>query len=310
MKSGIKVFAPATLSNLACGFDVLGMALEKPGDEIIARFSDKPGLRITGIFGAKGKLPIEVEKNTAGVAALRLLEFLGESERGIEFEIYKKMPIGSGLGSSAASAVAGAMAVNELLRRPLEKRDLLPFILEGEQIASGAKHGDNVAPSLLGGIILVRSVDPVDVHRLPCPVGMQLVAIFPHVEVLTKDARTILSSSVPLDKMVQQSANLGALVTGLYRSDFDLISRAMVDKVIEPQRAHLIPAFYDVQTAAMNSGALACSISGAGPTIFALCPNTFVAEETAEAMKRIYKDARIEYDLFVSGINQEGAIKY
>ena len=172
MKSGIKVFAPASVANVACGFDILGFALEKPGDEIIVRFSDTPKLKITKITGLKGlKLPYEVEKNTAGFAAQRLLDHLGESNRGIEMEIHKKMPFGSGLGSSAASAVAGAMAINELLRRPLSKRELLPFAVLGEQVADNAYHADNVAPSLLGGMIFIRDNLTLDVHRIPIPRG-------------------------------------------------------------------------------------------------------------------------------------------
>ena len=191
MKAGIKVFAPATVANVAVGFDILGFALERPGDEIIARFSDTSGLRITRITGARGKLPFDVGKNTAGFAALKLLEHLGEERRGIELEIHKMMPFGSGLGSSAASAAGGVMAVNELLGRPLEKRALLPFAVLGEQIADGAYHADNVAPSLIGGMVLIRSNEDLDVHRLPIPAGIHATVIYPHVEILTKDARSV-----------------------------------------------------------------------------------------------------------------------
>ena len=310
MSVGIKVFAPASIGNLACGFDVLGLALEKPGDEVIARFVDSPGLRISKISGAKGKLPYEVEKNTAGKAALSLLEYLGESERGIELEIHKKMPIGSGLGSSAASSVAGAMAINGLLKRPLEKRDLLPFIIEGEKVATAEVHADNIAPSLIGGITLVRSHDPLDVHRLPCPPGLHAVVIYPHVEILTKDARSVLKDEVTLSNMVKQSANLGAFVAALYKMDFELISSSLQDLVIEPQRAHLIPHFYDVKNAALEAGALGSSISGSGPSIFALCPNSFVADNVGSAMSKVYSDQKIGFDLFVSPVNHEGAFKY
>ena len=206
-KTGIKVFAPASVANVACGFDVLGFALEKPGDEIIVRFSDEPGLRITKIRG--GKLPYEVEKNTAGYAALKLLEHLGESNRGIEMEIHKKMPFGSGLGSSAASAAAAVFAINELLRRPLEKRDLLEFAVLGESIASGAIHADNVAPSLLGGFTLVRDSTTNDVHRIHVPRGMYATVIYPKVEVLTKEARAMLKTEVSLKNAVKQTANMG-----------------------------------------------------------------------------------------------------
>lgn len=306
--SGIKVFAPASVANVACGFDILGFALERPGDEIIARLSTSPGLRITTITGAKGKLPYEPEKNTAGFAALRLLEHLGESGRGIELEIHKKMPFGSGLGSSAASAAAAVMAVNELLRRPLTKRELLPFAVLGEQIADGAYHADNVAPSLLGGLLLIRANDTLDVHRLHVPKGLYATVIYPHIEVLTKHARAILQNSVSLSNCIQQTGNLGGFIVGLYNADFDLISRSLQDVIIEPQRAQLIPHFYDVKDAALTAGALGCSISGAGPSIFALSASSLVAENVGISMKKVFDKARIENELFVSPINQEGAI--
>jgi homoserine kinase len=302
--TGVKVFAPASVANVACGYDVLGFALEKPGDEIIVKYSEIPGLRITKITGTKKKLPLEVEKNTAGVAALRLLEALGETS--IEMEIHKKMPFGSGLGSSAASAVGGAMAVNELLGRPFEKRDLLTFAVQGESIASGAIHADNVAPSLLGGFTLVRDSNTLDIVRLNVPRGLYAVVVYPHVEILTSEARAMLSPTVPLKSMVQQSANLGALVAGLYNSDFELIRRSLKDIVIEPQRSKLIPHFYDVQKAALEAGALGCSISGSGPSIFALCNNSFIADEAGKAMSEIFKKNKIECELFISPINQEG----
>lgn len=305
--SGLKVFAPASVGNAAVGFDTMGFALEKPGDEIIARFSDTPGLRITKITGAKGKLPYEVEKNTAGVAALRLLEHLGETGRGIELEIHKKMPFGSGLGSSAASAVAGVMAINELLRRPLEKRALLPFAMAGEQLASGGWHADNVAPSLLGGMIVVCDNATLDVHRLPMLMGLYATVVYPHVEILTKDARAILSDTVLLKKHIEQSANLAGWLIGMFRSDVDTASKYLKDVIIEPQRAQLIPGFYDAKEAALSAGAMGCSISGAGPSIFALSKNSLIAEDVAAAFKRVYSDAKIQHDVYVSPINHEGA---
>ncbi len=309
MNAGLKVFAPASVANVACGFDVLGFALDKPGDEVIVRFSDHPGLRITQITGAKGKLPFEVEKNTAGYSAQRLLEHLGEEKRGIDMEIHKKMPFGSGLGSSAASAVAGVMAINELLKRPLEKRELLHFAVLGEQLADGAYHADNVAPSLIGGMVLIRNNADLDVHRLPLPKGLFATVIYPHVKILTKDARAVLSDQVSLEKCIEQNGNLAGLVVGLYNGDLDLISRSLNDVIIEPQRAQLIPHFYDVKDAALTAGALGCSISGAGPSIFALSANSLIAENVGAAMERIMTNAKIKSELFISPINQEGAIK-
>ncbi len=308
--SGIKVFAPASIGNLACGFDVLGMAVKGLGDEVIAYFKDEPGLQIVQLSGAKGKLPYDVKKNTAGFAAWRLLEHLGQTELGIALELRKKMPIGSGLGSSASSAVAGAMAINELLRRPLEKRDLLPFALAGEALASGDEaQADNVAPSLLGGIVLVRSSNPPDVHRLPGIPGLHISLLSPRLQILTKEARNLLSDSIPLKDFVRQSANLGAFVAALYRQDLQLLQRSLEDFVIEPQRASLIPAFYRVKEAALKAGALGCSISGAGPALFALSANSLTAENVAKAMSAVWEQAGIEHRAWVTEMDMEGAKK-
>jgi len=308
MSTEIKVFAPASVGNAAVGFDIMGFALERPGDEVIVRFSDIPGLRIVRITGADGKLPADPLKNTAGFSALKLLEHLGETGLGVEMELHKKMPIGSGLGSSAASAVAGVFAVNELLGRPLEKKDLLPFAMQGEFLASGGMHADNVAPCLLGGLLLIRDHETFDIHRLPIPTGMCANVIYPQVEVLTKEARSILSDTVPLKKFIQQNANLGAFIIGMYQSDAGLIGRSLQDVVIEPQRARLIPHFYEVKEAALNAGALGCSISGAGPSIFALSSDPTTAAAVGEAMKQVYSNTKIGYELFISPINEKGAI--
>jgi len=308
MHTGCKIFAPASVANVACGFDILGFAIDKPGDEIVVRFSDTPGLRIIKITGAKGKLPYEIEKNTAGFAAQKMLEFLGESERGITMEIHKKMPFGSGLGSSAASAAGAVMAINELLHRPLTKIELLPFAVLGEQVADGAYHADNVAPSLLGGMQLIRSNKELDVHRLHVPKGLYATVIYPHIKVLTKDARDVLSDQVTLKQSIEQSGNLASLVVGLYNSDIDLIGRSLKDVIIEPQRAQLIPGFYEVKKAVLEAGALGCSISGAGPSIFALSANSLISERVGEAMERVFKDQKVETQLFISQINQEGAV--
>ena len=307
-KEGIKVFAPASVANVACGYDILGFALNKPGDEIVGRIVDKPGLRIVKITGDNGKLPYEVEKNTAGFAAQRVLEHLGEEKLGIELEISKKMPFGSGLGSSAASAAAGAMIINELLNRPLTKQELLPFAVAGEEIADGAYHADNVGPSLMGGMLLIRDNATLDVHKLVTPPELHATVVYPHVKILTRDSRAILSDTTTLKKAVTQTGNLGGLIVGLYRSDLDLISRALNDVIIEPQRAQLIPHFYEVKEAALKAGALGCSISGAGPSIFALSANTLIAERVGEAMQKVFNDNKIENQLFISTINDEGAI--
>ncbi len=304
----VRIFTPATVANVACGFDILGFALERPGDEIVARFSDEPGFRIAKITGDGGKLPYDIEKNTAGFAAKKFLEHIGE-ERGIELEIHKKMPFGSGMGSSAASAVGGVVAVNELLGCPLTRKELLPFAVLGEQIADGAYHADNVAPCLLGGIVMIRSNQDLDVHNLPLPENLYATVLFSQIQILTKDARGVLSENVPLKKHIEQSGNLAGLIVGLLNSDFELIRRSLHDVVIEPQRAHLIPHFYDVKNAAVEAGALGCSISGAGPSIFALSVGRETAEQVGKAMQAVADAFNIANQVFVSVINKNGAIR-
>ncbi|MFM8362148.1 MAG: homoserine kinase [Haliscomenobacter sp.] len=308
MPSSVRVFAPASVANVAVGYDILGFALNRPGDEVVAYFKDSPGLEIKAITGVSRQLPYDIEQNTAGYAAKTLLAHLGETGRGIAMEIHKKMPFGSGLGSSAASAVGGVMAINALLGQPLGKRELLPFAVLGEQIADGAYHADNVAPSLLGGIVLIRSNQELDVCSLRIPEGLFATVVYPEVEVLTREARSILKKEVALDLLIRQSGNLAGFILGLYHSDFDLIRRSMEDVVIEPQRACLIPGFYEVKEAALKAGALGCSISGAGPSIFALSGDAGCAEEIGRAMQSVFDKKGIKNHLFVSPINLEGAV--
>lgn len=304
---GVKVFAPASVANLAVGYDCLGLCLDGPGDEVIADFCDVPGVTIHSIEGAEGNLPLDAERNTAGKAAKELLSAYGDSSIGVSLRIRKKMPFGSGLGSSSASAVGGAMAVNELLKRPFTKQELLPFAVAGEQVADGAWHADNVAPSLLGGIVLVRDNATLDVHRLIMPSGLRVCVIHPHVEVLTRDSRSVLMPTVTLEQMIQQQSNLAGFIVGLYRNDLELIRRSMHDVTIEPQRAHLIPHFAELKASALESGALACSISGAGPSVFALCSNELIAETVGIAMKSILTFNKVNSTVYQSSINQEGA---
>ena len=304
---GVKVFAPASVANLAVGYDSLGLCLEGPGDEVIADWTVAPGVVISEITGAKGELPLEVERNTAGRAAQAVYEANGDRSRGVTLKIRKKMPFGSGLGSSSASAVAGAMAVNELLRRPFLKRELLRFAAMGEQVADDAWHLDNVAPSLLGGICLVRDAETCDVQRLIMPNGLRVVVVHPKIQILTKDARAVLSPTVPLGDMIRQQANLGGFIIGLYRNDIQLIQRSLQDVVIEPQRKRLIPGFDAVQRGALDAGALGCSISGAGPSVFALCQNTTIAAAASEAMQAAFKSEGLKSTVYDSAIHPEGA---
>lgn len=307
MRNEVHVFAPASVANVACGFDTLGFAIHRPGDDIIARFATSPGLTISRITGDGGKLPKEPELNTAGVAALALMEHLGVVQ-GIEMEIHKGIAIGSGLGSSACSAVAGAVAINELMGRPLSKQELLPFALKGEAIASGgAIHADNVGPCLLGGIVLVRSNKDLDTVNIPSPENLFAAVVLPELQILTVDARNILRKEIPMKEAVVQWGNLGGMVAGLMQSDYDLIGRSIQDVIAEPYRSQLIPGFYQVKQAALNAGALGCSISGAGPAVFALCEGDDIAFQVGIAMQYAFIDAGIQAERFISSINSLGA---
>ena len=302
----VRVFAPATVANVACGFDVLGFAIEAPGDEVVARHSDKPDLRITKITGDNGKLPKNPEKNTAGVAALDLLRHLGMSDRGIELEIHKKMPFGSGLGSSAASAVAGVYAVNKLIGEPLAKKQLLPFAMQGEVSADGAWHADNVGPSLLGGIVFIRSNQELDIAQIPVPKNLWASVVHPEMEILTKVAREILPTDIPMVNATQQIGNLGGLICGLIQEDYAMIGRSIHDVIAEPRRQKLIPEFYNAKRAAMSQGALGFSISGAGPSVFALCEGEETAQRVGAAISGAFTAINLENQVHVSKINKEG----
>ncbi|MBP6398515.1 MAG: homoserine kinase [Saprospiraceae bacterium] len=310
MSTPIKVFAPASVANVAVGFDILGFALEKPGDEIIVRPGKEKGLHITTITGAQNKLPLEVSKNTAGYAALRLLQHLGEEDCPIEMEIHKKMPFGSGLGSSAASAAGGVFAVNSYLKTGLSKAEILRFAVEGEQIADGAFHADNVAPSLLGGLIMIRDNETLDFKKIHVPPGLFVAVIYPHITVLTRDSRAILAPDVSLKTAIRQSGNLAGFIASMYTADFEMMRRSLEDLIIEPQRAALIPGFYELKEMALKTGCLGFSISGAGPSMFALCDNSHLAEEICTKATGILAGKKIKADTFLSKINLEGAFRY
>lgn len=306
VKKEVRVFAPATVANVACGYDVLGFAINEPGDEVVARLSETPGLRITKITGDEGKLPSDPEKNTAGVAALDLLKHLGLQDMGIEMEIHKKMPFGSGLGSSAASAVAGVYAVNQLIGQPLSKKQLLPFAMTGEASADGAYHADNVGPSLLGGIVFIRSNEELDIAKIPVPKDLWAAVVHPDIEILTKVARDILPKEILLENATQQIGNLGGLICGLIQEDYGLISRSIHDVIAEPRRQKLIPEFYRAKRAAEAAGALGFSISGAGPSVFALCQGEECAQKVGAAIVNVFSGINLENQLYVSPINQAG----
>src|SRR3954470_5005422 len=278
----VTAFAPATVSNVACGFDVLGFALHAPGDEVTARAAER-GVRIEDITGDHGRLPRDAAKNTAGIAAQALLNILGE-RRGVVLTIRKGLPLSSGIGGSAASAVAAVVAVDALFnaRTPLET--LMACAFEGERVGAGSAHGDNIGPPVYGGFVLVRVPNPPDVVRLPVPAGLTAVVVHPDLEIETAKARALLGTHVPLGDAIREWANLGALVDALHRSDFDLLSRSLEDTIAEPRRAALVPGLAMIKRAAVEAGALGCSLSGSGPSLFALCRSTGDAERVARAM--------------------------
>jgi homoserine kinase len=303
----IKVFAPATVANVACGFDVLGFAVEKPGDEIVIRKSNKKGVKIINITGDEGKLSYHPAENTAGVPALMFLEKIG-GEIGVEISLHKKMPLGSGLGSSAASAAASAFAINELFGKPLSKNELLSFAMKGEEVACGSAHADNVAPSLFGGFTLIRSYQPLDVVKINTPSELYCTLVHPQIEVRTKDAREILKKKISLPDAIVQWGNVGGLVAGLLLSDYQLIGRSLKDVIIEPVRAILIPAFYEVKNAAAAAGALGTSISGSGPSIFSLSKGIDIAEKVGAAKLQAFHKVGIECEVYVSKVNEAGPV--
>jgi homoserine kinase len=303
----IAAFAPATVSNVACGFDVLGFALGTPGDVVIAEAAAIEGVEIAHIEGDGGRLSRDSARNTAGAAAVALLDRLGAS-RGIRLTIHKGIPLASGVGSSGASAVAAVVAVNELLGRPAPLDVLLECAMRGEMAGCGAAHPDNVAPALFGGFVLARASKPPDVIRLPVPEGLCCAVLHPHLEVQTGAARALLGDTVPLDVAVQQWGNVGALVAGLFLSDLPLVARTLVDHVAEPKRAHLVPGFAEVKQAAVGAGALGCSLSGSGPSMFALCASIDRAELAGEAMRDAFTRASdVGADLWVSPVGRQGA---
>ena len=299
----IKIFCPATIANLSCGFDVLGLCLTTAGDEMIIRKSDKKGVSITKIVGAD--LPMETENNVAGVAALAMLEEV-ETEFGFEIEIYKHIKAGSGIGSSAASSAGAVFGINELLGQPFNRKELVKFAMQGEKLASGNAHADNVAPCLLGGFTLVRCSNPLDIVKIDSPSELYATVVHPQIELKTSDARSVLKQTVSLKNAITQWGNVGGLVAGLYTNDYELIGRSLHDEIIEPVRSMLIPGFDLIKNTAYENGALGSGISGSGPSIFALSKGEETAEKIAKAMSAVYDEINLPYEIHVSKVNPEG----
>lgn len=303
MAQEINVFAPATVANVGPGFDVLGMALSDVGDVVNLKLNTKGILRIFDETGCG--LPLDPEKNVTTVAIQTMLNELG-SKQGIDITFKKKINPGSGIGSSAASCAAGAFGANELLGQPFAKTELVRFAMQGERLASGSAHADNVAPALLGGFTLIQGYDPLRVVSLPYPSDLYCVILHPDIEIKTADSRRILRKEISLRKAVKQWGNVAGLVAGLMLNDKELIKASLNDVVIEPVRSMLIPGFASVKKAALDNGALGCSISGSGPSIFAITDSAEKAQTIQTSMKAVYNEMKLSYDSFISPINPTG----
>lgn len=304
-KQEVVAFAPATVGNVGIGFDILGHTVRAVGDRVRARRTVERGVRIAKITGTSAALPLEAPKNTAGQALVSMAQAL-DLPFGIEIEIEKGIPLGSGLGGSAASAVAAVVAGNALLDQPLGKLELLKFAMQGEAVASGSVHVDNIAPSLFGGLVLTVGIDHPRTKQIPVPPAVRCVLVHPHMFLSTREARRILRKTVDLSDVVWQTANLAGFITGCYTNDLDMIRDSFEDVIIEPQRQALIPGFKAVKQAAMSNGGLGCSISGAGPTVFCWCEEAY-AEGIRAAMIEAFAEHDLATDHWISAIDQDGA---
>jgi homoserine kinase len=299
----IKVFCPATIANLSCGFDVLGLCLDNVGDEMVVRKTTTKGIKITKIEGAD--LPLETEKNVAGVALQAMLDEI-KPEFGFEIEIYKHIKAGSGIGSSAASSAGAVFGANILLGEPFTRAELVKFAMQGEKLASGNAHADNVAPALLGGFTLVRSSNPLDIIKITSPSELYATVIHPQIELKTSDARSVLKQTVSLKSAITQWGNVGGLIAGLYTNDYELIGRSLHDEIVEPLRSVLIPGFDQIKQTCYDHGALGSGISGSGPSIFALSKGETTAKKIAKAMCAVYDSINLPYEIHVCKVNDEG----
>ena len=305
MLNDVTAFAPATVANVGIGFDILGHTVEAIGDRVRLKRIPEPRVRIASITGVAGELPVIPEQNTAGRAVQALLHAL-KLDFGVEMHIDKGIPLGSGLGGSAASAVAAVVAANALLQAPVPPLQLLKFAMQGEIVASGSAHIDNIAPCLFGGLTLTVGIDNPRVKQIPVPASVRCVLVHPHMYLGTREARAILKTDVTRSDYVWQSANLAGFISGCYSNDLDMIRDSFNDVIIEPQRHTMIPGFKDVQRGAMSAGALGCSISGAGPTVFAWAEVQY-AEAVRGAMVAAFAAHQLQTDSWVSRMQSYGA---
>jgi homoserine kinase len=299
----IKVFSPATVANVACGFDVLGFCLDGIGDEMIIRKSKDKGVRITVSDGYD--LPLDIDKNIAGVSAKALYE-KANPDFGFELEIYKRIKPGSGIGSSAASAVGSVFGMNQLLGKPFNQNELIEFAMKGEALASAAEHADNIAPALLGGFTLVKNLNPLRILQIPSPEDLYAVIVHQQIEIKTSEARSVLPAQIKLKDATIQWANLGSLIHALHTNDYALIGECLEDVVAEPYRSKVIPAYGILKQAAKTAGALGTSISGSGPSIFSLCQGIDIAKKISSAQKKVLNSTDVSFEVYISKINTKG----
>ena len=299
----IKVFSTASIANLSCGYDILGVCLDNIGDEITVRKTKKKGVVIKKVSGQK--LSTDISLNVAGVSATALLNET-KVNCGFEIEIHKGIKPGSGIGSSAASSAGSVFAINKLIGEPYTNKELIKFAMYGEMAASGSKHADNVAAVLLGGFTFVRNSIENDYFKLNTPIEIAFTVIHPKIELKTKDSRAVVKDKVSIKNLIEQSANLGAFISGLYTEDYDLIGRSIKDVIIEPLRSVLIPKFKEIKLVSINSGALGCGISGSGPSVFAMSKGVTTAKNVGNAMKKIYDKLNLDYDVHISCVNDIG----
>ncbi|MFY0654701.1 MAG: homoserine kinase [Cyclobacteriaceae bacterium] len=305
MQDSIKIFAPATIANVSCGFDIMGFTLEGLGEEIEITKTQNGSHKINPVEGFEG-IPTDPDKNVATVAVQALLDKLGKKQ-GFEFTFKKHIKPGSGLGTSASSSAGAVFGVNELLGRPFKVNELVEFAMEGEKLLSGKAHGDNVSPALLGGFQLIRGYNPIDLVNVSFPKNLFVTIVHPQVEIKTSEARKMLRDEIPMSEAVTQWGNVAGLVSGLYTSDLDLIGRSMTDVIVEPIRSKLIPQYDKVKQVVKDAGGIGSGIAGSGPSIFAFSKDKETAEAIKSKMKEIYDDAGIEYLLYITKIAKGGS---
>jgi homoserine kinase len=299
----VRIKSPGTVANLVCGFDILGLALNDPFDIMEVKLLNEPKVVISNRDNFN--LPTDPEKNVAGVVFLAAMEKLNNNEIGFEVIMEKHIKPGSGIGSSAASAAGAAVAANHLLGNIFSKDELVQLAMNGEKLASGVKHADNIAPCILGGVSLIRAIHPLDIISIPAP-DLHVTVVHPQIEVRTSDARQILKQQVLLKDAIRQWGNIAGLVTGFMKNDYDLIGRSLEDVIIEPVRSILIPGFDEVKRNCKEAGALGGGISGSGPSIFMLSKEEKTAREVEKVMKEVYERIGIEYYTYVTTINKDG----